>query len=88
MLARIASTKLFRFFLETHSIVSLVAKSALLLAVPYVYLMLSGLVFDFWLKWYFMTTFIFISLVLLTLLVVTLIIWSIVRFARQKQVSG
>lgn len=88
MLAKITKTKLFRFFLENHSIATLIAKSLLLLIIPYVYLMLSGLVFDFWLKWYFMTTFIFISLVLLTLLVVTLIIWSIVRFARQKQVSG
>ncbi|NCA99332.1 MAG: hypothetical protein EOM70_08155 [Clostridia bacterium] len=88
MLAKIASIKMFRFFLENRSITSLAAKSILLLVIPYAYLMLSGLVFDLWLKWYFMTTFIFISLVLLTLCDVVLITWSIVRFTRNKQITG
>ena len=47
--------------------------------------MLCGLVFDHFLKWYFMTGFIFISLIILFVIALTLSIWAVVRFLKYKR---
>ncbi len=72
-------------FLEAKSIPGLLGRSVLLLVLPYAYLMLCGLVFDHLLKWYFMTGFIFWSLLALYALAVGLILWMTVRFVKNKK---
>lgn len=71
----------FRFFLNSKSGAAMLGKGLLLLVIPYAYLMACGLVFDYLLKWYFMTGFIFVSLIALYLLALCLIVWAVVRFA-------
>ncbi len=69
-------------FLDTKTVPGLIGKSVALLVLPYVYLLLCGFVFDYLLKWYFMTGFIFYSLIVLYVLAVVLIVWLIVRFVK------
>lgn len=73
------------FLLESTSPLSLVGKCALMLAIPYAYLILCGLIFDKLLKWYFMTTFIFVSLMILYLAAFVMIAVAIYRFVKGHQ---
>lgn len=66
-----------------HSVKSLLLKSICMLLAPYVYLFVCGFIFDMLLKWYFMTTFIFVTLCLFALLAVTLIVVSVVKFVKK-----
>lgn len=74
-----------RFFVNNSSVGKLIGKSLLLLVIPYAYLFLCGLIFDYLLKWYSMTTFIFFSLIALYVIAVALIVWAIVRFVKKKK---
>lgn len=78
----------FKFFLNSKGGAALIGKCLLLLVIPYAYLMFCGLVFDSLLKWYFMTGFIFVSLVVLFVLAVGLIVWAIARFAKGRRAVG
>ena len=84
MLKKIPAVWGFRFFLNSGKISSLILKILLLIIIPYAYLMLCGLVFDKLLRWYFMTNFIFISLVILFLIALILIIWAVIRYVNKK----
>ena len=68
------------FFLNSESVLELVLKSALLLVIPYLYLLFCGLVFDKWLKLYSLTSFIFWSLIVLYIAAAAIIIYAVVRF--------
>lgn len=70
------------FLLENSSPLSLVGKCVLMVAIPYAYLIICGLIFDKLLKWYFMTTFIFVSLMVLYLAAFVMIAVAIYRFVR------
>ncbi len=74
-----------RFLLESTSPWSLLGKCALMLAIPYAYLILCGLLFDKLLKWYFMTTFIFVSLMALYLAAFVMIAVAIYRFVKGQR---
>jgi hypothetical protein len=78
----------FRFFLNNRSIGKLILKSLLLLAIPYGYLMLCGLLFDALLKWYSMVNFIFISSVVLLIIALALIAWAVVRYTKERRGVG
>lgn len=71
----------------THSITrkELVIKSVILLLIPYAYLFLCGFIFDMLLKWYFMTTFIFISMLALYVIAIVLIIMNVVTYRRKTR---
>ena len=84
MLNALAGVKGFRFFLNSKSVGALIGKCVLLLLIPYAYLFLCGAVFDALLKWYFMTTFIFFSLIFLYVIAILLVAWAIVRYSRRK----
>lgn len=72
--------------LTTHNTVgALVGKSIVYLLVPYVYLFACGFLFDYLLAWYWMTTFIFLSLCVLALLATALVVVSIVKFAKKQK---
>jgi hypothetical protein len=75
----------FRFFLNSKKIGALLVKILLLLIIPYAFLMLCGLVFDYWLRWYFMTNFIFVSLIVLYLIAFTLIVWAVARYINNSK---
>ena len=83
-LKTLAGVKGLRFFLNSKSLGALIGKCILLLLIPYAYLFLCGAVFDALLKWYFMTTFIFFSLIFLYVIAILLIVWAIVRYNRRK----
>lgn len=80
----LAERKGFRFFLNSGSVGALVGKSVLLLLIPYAYLFLCGAIFDALLHWYFMTTFIFFSMIVLYLIAIAMIAWAIARYCRRK----
>ena len=80
----LAGVKGLKFFLNSRSLGALIGKCILLLLIPYAYLFLCGAVFDALLKWYFMTTFIFFSLIFLYIIAILLIVWAIVRYNRRK----
>jgi len=77
--------KIKEILLRTDSVKTLVLKSILYLAVPYIYLILCGIIFDSLLKWYFMTTFIFFSMLALYLAAIVLIILMIVTYTKKKK---
>lgn len=77
--------KICDFLLICKNVKMLVLKSLLYLVIPYVYLFLCGFIFDMLLKWYFMTTFIFFSMIALYLAAIVLIVLMIVRFLREKK---
>lgn len=74
--------KSFKGLTEHASVKSLVVKSIIYLIVPYVYIFVCGLIFDVLLKWYFMTTFIFVSMCVLWILAIVLIVISIVKYKK------
>ncbi|NCB52307.1 MAG: hypothetical protein EOM54_10550 [Clostridia bacterium] len=88
MLRKLPDMRGFRFFLNSRSFTALILKCLLLLAVPYAYLMLCGLLFDYLLKWYFMTAFIFVSLALFFTIALAIIIWANIRYFRQRRKGG
>ena len=55
------------------------------LLAPYAYLMLCGLVFDYWLKMYNMTTFIFFSYAILQLAGIAFAVLSIIRYVNRNK---
>ena len=69
--------------LRCDSMKTLILKTILYLAIPYVYLILCGIVFDSLLKWYFMTTFIFFSLIALYIAAFVVIILMISRYVKK-----
>ncbi len=73
-----------RFFLNNKNVPQLIGKCLLLFIIPYAYLILCGLVFDMWLKWYFMTTFIFVSLLVLYAIAFCMIALAIILYVRYK----
>lgn len=83
-LKTLAGMKGFRYFLNSNSVGALVKKSVLLLLIPYAYLFVCGAVFDALLRWYFMTPFIFFSMIALYIIAISMIIWAIVRFRSRK----
>lgn len=56
-----------------------------MLFIPYAYLLLCGLVFDMWLKWYHMVMFIFCSFVGLYLVAFVLVGVAIARYVQSKK---
>ena len=74
-----------RFLLNSETGMGLFGKCVLMLVIPYVYLLLCGVIFDYLLKWYFMTTFIFVSLILFYLVALVLIGIAIGRFMGKKK---
>lgn len=63
----------------------LALRIVLSLVVPYVYLLLCGLVFDRWLRMYSMTTFIFFSYVTFALIGLIVLVASIVNYVKMKK---
>ena len=57
----------------------------ILLAIPYAYLMLCGLIFDMWLRMYEMTTFIFYSLIALYVAALVLSVLTVVWTVKAKK---
>lgn len=85
MLKKLPDIRGFRFFLNSRRPIALTLKILFLLAIPYAYLMLCGFLFDYLLKWYFMTTFIFITLILFFIIALVLIVWALIRYFNQKK---
>ena len=73
------------FLLACKNVKVLIGKTILYLVIPYAYLFLCGILFDSLLKWYFMTTFIFFSLIALYIVAIILIILMFVKFFRKKK---
>ena len=80
----LANVKGFRYFLNSDSVGSLLTKCVVMMLIPYVYLFTCGAIFDALLKWYFMTGFIFFSLIGLYIIAVIMVIWAIARYCRRK----
>ncbi len=76
-----------RFFIQSKNIGALLAKIVLLLIIPYAYLMLCGLVFDYLLKWYFMTTTIFVTLLVIFVIAILLIVWAVIRYINKDKIN-
>lgn len=74
-----------RFFTHSASVGQLVGKSILLLVIPYVYLILCGIIFDKLLKLYAMTTFIFFSFVGLYVIAAVMIVMAILRYVKANK---
>lgn len=82
---RLRDVRGFRFFLQNKTVGQLVGKSILLLVIPYAYLFLCGFIFDRLLRWYFMTTFIFVSLIVLYILAIAMIVGAVKVYKEQKK---
>ncbi len=63
----------------------LILRCCILLAVPFAYPFICGLIFDLWFKLYDAVPFIFYSLITLYVVNFVLIIWLIVKFILQKK---
>lgn len=81
---KLASLPVLRFFLNSKTILALVGKIVLMLVIPYAYLLLCGLVFDWWLKLYSMIFFIFFSFIFFYLVAFFLVGLAIFRFCKKK----
>ena len=77
--------KTLKELLTAKSIGGLILRIVILLAIPYAFLMLCGLIFDKWLKMYYMTTPIFIALCILYVIAIILCICCIVWFNKAKK---
>ncbi len=82
---RLRDVRGFRFFLQNKTVGQLVGKSILLLVIPYAYLFLCGFIFDRLLRWYFMTTFIFVSLIVLYILAIAMIVGAVKVYKEQTK---
>lgn len=67
------------------SVKNLVIKSVIYMLIPYAYIFVCGFIFDMVLKWYFMTTFIFISMCILWMIAIALIIISIIKYRKRAK---
>lgn len=85
---KLAETRVVSFFINSKTVGHLVGKILLMLAIPYTYLLLCGLVFDYWLKWYHMVMFIFFSFVGFYLVAFTMIGIAIVRYVKSSSKAG
>lgn len=83
-----ASKKGFKNLLTAKSLLGLVVRIVILMIIPYAYLMLCGLVFDWWLHMYEMTNFIFYSLIVLAVAAVVLIILTAVWTAKSGNLKN
>lgn len=88
LLKRMPDMPIFRYFLNSKSAGSVFLKSIILLLIPYAYLFICGFIFDMLLKWYFMTEFIFVSLMILWLIAVIYIIWAWKRYFAFKRYAS
>jgi len=77
--------KTMNFLLECKNLKVLIGKSVLYLVIPYAYLFLCGILFDTLLKWYFMTTFIFFSLIALYIAAIVLIVLMCIRYYKTQK---
>lgn len=77
--------KIMDFLLECKNLKVLIGKSVLYLVIPYAYLFLCGFLFDALLKWYFMTTFIFFSLIALYIVAIVLIVMMCIRYFKKHK---
>ena len=80
----VANAKVFRYFLNSDRIGSLLLKCILMLVIPYAYLFACGAIFDALLRWYFMTNFIFYSVIVLYVIAIAMMAWAIIRYCRRK----
>ena len=80
----LAKVKGLRWFLNSEAVGPLVLKCVVLILIPYVYLFLCGAIFDALLRWYFMTPFIFFSMIVLYVIAIAMIVWAIIRYCRRK----
>lgn len=80
----LTEAKVFRYFLNSDRVGSLVLKCVLLLVIPYAYLFACGAIFDALLRWYFMTNFIFYSVIVLYVIAIAMMAWAIIRYCRRK----
>lgn len=71
--------------LTAKSVGGVVVRIIILLAIPYAYLMLCGLIFDKWLRLYQATTFIFISLCVLYLIAIVLCVMTVKWYAESQK---
>lgn len=93
---RLAQAGIFRFFLNSDHVWELILKCLLLafcaVAFPVVWAILNAVVFEVLLKWYFMTTFTFVVLVILVagslFVLLPLAVWAIVRYAQGHRRSA
>ena len=77
--------KIMDFLLECKNLKALIGKSVFYLVIPYAYLFLCGFLFDALLKWYFMTTFIFFSLIALYIVAIVLIVMMCIRYFKKHK---
>ena len=73
--------------LTAKSVGGIVVRIIILLAIPYAYLMLCGLIFDKWLRLYQATTFIFISLCVLYVIAIVLCVLT-VKWSNEAKKGG
>ena len=73
--------------LTAHKPWGLVLRIVILLAIPYAFLMLCGLIFDTWLHLYGATTYIFFALIALYAAALVLIVLSIVWYCKAGKKS-
>lgn len=85
MINKLLKYRCFRFFLENTKAGPLAGKCILLLLIPYAYLFLCGFVFDMLLRWYFMTTYIFISLIVLYIIAIALVVMAVKHYREYKR---
>ncbi len=72
------------FFLNSETVGMLILKIVILIAIPYAYVWLCGLLNE-WLKLYSMVPFFFYSMVLLAVLAVATIVYAIIRFVKKSK---
>jgi len=75
----------FKAFMTAKDVKMLILRIVILLVIPYAYLMLCGLIFDYWLHMYNMTNFIFFSLIALYVIAVVLCVLSVVWYVQSKK---
>ncbi len=63
----------------------LLLRCFILLVAPYAYLMLCGLIFDMWLKWYDAVPFIFYSLITFYIVDIVFIVIFVCRYAKARK---
>lgn len=71
------------FFFNNKHWWQLMLKWLILIAVPYANLMLCGLIFDRWFKWYTGTVYIFIWVCLIAAIALIIGIWATVRYIKR-----
>jgi len=75
----------FKRLLTAKKVGGLILRIIIMLVIPYIYLIICGLVFDKWLHMYDMTSFIFWSLMALWFIAVIFSILAIVWFVKRPK---